>query len=337
MRILIVDDSALIRSILKGILATEERMTVVAEGTNGMQALTLNRNLEPDLIIMDIQMPVMDGLAATRRIMAENPTPILIFSNELDAGTGYEALNSGAVEVIRKPDMDQFNEPAFQEGFFRRIRAAAASKVLPKPNPQEGSAESVSGGRGFKLLVIGASTGGPLAVKAVLQHLPANFPLGIALVQHMEAGFDQGYARWLNDFTPLTVRLAGTEEPVCPGVVCIAPVDHHLIVRGDRLVLNEGPKVLNQKPSVDMLFSSAAESYGDRLIGVLLTGMGKDGADGCAAIVSRQGVTLVQDEASSAIFGMPKAAIERGAATRILPLDEIPEHLFRLAGVKHIV
>ncbi|MFW5854926.1 MAG: CheB methylesterase domain-containing protein [Thermodesulfobacteriota bacterium] len=117
----------------------------------------------------------------------------------------------------------------------------------------------------------------------------------------------------------------------------VRPVNHHLIVRGDRLVLNDGPKVLNQKPSVDMLFSSAAESYGDRLIGVLLTGMGKDGADGCAAIVSRQGVTLVQDEASSAIFGMPKAAIERGAATRILPLDEIPEHLLRLAGVKHIV
>ncbi len=336
MRILIVDDSALIRSILKGMLAMEDGLTVAAEGANGMQALTLNRSLEPDLIIMDIQMPVMDGLAATRRIMAEKPTPILIFSNELDAGTGYEALKSGAVEVIKKPDMDQFNEPAFQEGFFRRIRAAAAAKVLSGPTP-EGSAVSGPGRRGYKLLVMGASTGGPLAVKAVLQHLPANFPLGIALVQHMEAGFDQGYARWLNDFTPLTVRLAETEEPVHPGVVCIAPVDHHLIVRGDRLVLNNGPKVLNQKPSVDALFSSAAESYGDRLIGVLLTGMGKDGADGCAAIVSRQGVTLVQDEASSAIFGMPKAAIERGAATRILPLDKIPEHLLQLAGVKHIV
>jgi two-component system chemotaxis response regulator CheB len=326
-RILIADDSALMRSILKRLLQFEADFVLAGEASNGLQAVELSRTLSPDLVIMDIDMPLMNGLEATRKIMSENPLPILIFSNAVGPDTVYEAMASGAIEAMQKPDMDRFNEPAFYAHFLKKLRSLAEAR--PYPRRSAASNRSMDGGRGgLRLLVMGASTGGPAAVREILSKLPSGFPLPIALVQHMETGFDVGYVRWLGDGTALPVRLAERDAVMEPGVVWAAPVDRH--IRIDRhaarptLILDDGAKVLNQRPSVDVLFTSAAEAVGDRVAGVLLTGMGRDGARGCLSIVEKGGVTLVQDEATSAIFGMPKSAIELGAASRVLPLPEIP-------------
>lgn len=335
MRILIADDSALMRSILKRMLQFEADFVLAGEASNGLQAVELSRTASPDLIVMDIDMPLMNGLEATRKIMSENPLPILIFSNAVGPDTVYEAMASGAIEAMQKPDMDRFNEPAFYADFLKKLRTLAKARPYPR------RAAASDGGRDrFRLLVMGASTGGPAAVREILSKLPADFPLPIALVQHMETGFDVGYVRWLGDGTTLPVRLAERDVAMEPGVVWAAPVDRH--IRIDRhaarptLILDDGAKVLNQRPSVDVLFTSAAEALGDRVAGVLLTGMGRDGARGCLSIVEKGGITLVQDEATSAIFGMPKSAIELGAASRVLALPEIPgaiESLF-IPGAK---
>jgi two-component system chemotaxis response regulator CheB len=341
MKILIVDDSALVRSILKYVLSTEKDFIVVGEASNGSQAVELNCILEPDIIIMDIRMPVMDGLEASRRILEVKPVPILIFSSVSTITMGHKLMNTGIVDVMRKPAIEQFNEPSFYKQLLQKIRILAEKKIHPKfvGTPSEKiSGETVNNfltktvsekkvsskleksglnrnslnNKTFKMLVMGASTGGPSAVKTILKELPATFPLCIALVQHMEKGFDQGYANWLNESTSLNVQLAQKSQLIQKGDVIVAPVDRHLIIKKNLLVLYDGPRVLNQKPSVDVLFESAANSFGAELLGVLLTGMGSDGANGCVSIVSKGGFTVVQDKETSAIFGMPKVAIEIG-------------------------
>ncbi len=330
MNILLVDDSALIRSIVKSFFEFAQDMTVAGEASNGERAIEMNRELQPDFIIMDVKMPIMDGLEATRRIMRERPVPILIFSTEVDAHVSYEAIDSGAVDVMRKPNMDQFNDPAFYQHFLQEIRLLAKKRRIFSSRVPVVREKSEEKKKEYHLLVIGASTGGPAAVKELLQGLPGAFPFGIAIVQHLEKGFDRGYVRWLDEATALHVRLAEKTEFVKPGDVLVAPVDKHLIVHGSRLMLDDSPRVLNQKPSVDVLFQSAAKHHGERLLGVLLTGMGRDGANGCTSILSQGGFTVVQDEATSAIFGMPKAAIETGGASTVLPLHEIAGYLVDL-------
>ncbi len=333
MRILIVDDSALIRSIIKSFLELAGDLVVAGEASNGQQAITMNRDVAPDCIIMDIKMPIMDGLEATRRIMRDRPVPILIFSTEVDAAVSYDAMARGAIDVMRKPSMNQFNNPEFYELFLQKLRSVAQSTIHPALARQAQSSQPHAQvlHDGYGLVVIGASTGGPVAVRDVLSRLPANFPYGIGLVQHLEQGFDQGYAHWLDEATPLAVRLVDRPEPIAPGTVLVAPVDSHLRMRHNSLCLDDGPRVLFQKPSVDVLFTSAAQYFGKRVLGVLLTGMGRDGAAGCLAIVEQGGLTLVQDEATSAIFGMPKAAIEAGGASLVLPLQDIGDYLANLA------
>jgi len=308
----------------------------VGEAPDGQSAVALNAQLDPDLIIMDINMPRMNGLEATRRIMDENPTPILVFSREIDADISYQAINNGAVDVMLKPDMDQINEPAFHQHFLQKMRLLGSKRKKIVSDRGEVGTALPGHQHVYEMMVMGASTGGPAAVKAILENLPGDFPLGIALVQHMEKGFDKGYVRWLNDATVLHVRLAGPAEHIRPGTVFVAPVDKHLIVVGKRLMLDDGPKVLNQKPGVDVLFESAALSYGAKLIGVLLTGMGRDGAAGCVSILSKNGITLVQDESTSAIFGMPKAAIEMGGASQVLPLHRMANYLIKLTRSQSI-
>jgi len=331
-RVLVVDDSALMRHVLRDLVAEGPGMQVAGEASNGLAGCEQNLALKPDLIIMDIDMPIMDGVSATARIMAERPVPIFIFSSSADSPLGFQALSAGACEVLRKPEIDTLNDPAFKASFFQKIRELAA------PGNQKGSlASNARKAPGavdhseVRAVVIGASTGGPVAVRQVLGALPADFPVGIALVQHLEDGFDEGYAKWLDEVCPLNVRLAGPDSgPLQAGSVLVGPVNRHLALRSGKLVLDDGPKVQNQKPAVDVLFRTAAETYGPGLIGVLLTGMGRDGAQGCRDILDRGGYTLVQDQASCAIFGMPRAAIELGAASEITPLANIAGRLVTL-------
>jgi len=332
MKILIVDDSALMRAVIKTFLNSQKDMEVIGEATNGERAVVMNNNLVPDLIIMDINMPIMDGLEATRQIMRDKPTPIIIFSGDATAENSFRAMNMGAVDVMQKPDIDKMNDPAFQNEFLSKMRIFAKKRLFYEARPAKSAGRIKSVQQNFRLVVMGASTGGPVAVKDVLHGIPQNFPLGIALVQHLEKGFDQGYANWLNEDTALTVKLAQDRQQISPGEVIVAPVDKHLIVQDNYFVLDDRPKVLNQKPSVDVLFETAAQTFRAHVLGVLLTGMGNDGAGGCVAIVSKGGTTLVQDKSTSAIFGMPKAAIEMGGASQILPLNEMAKMITSLVA-----
>lgn len=333
MRILLVDDSALIRGILRDLLQ-QTGDNQIEEASNGRLAVEKNLIFKPDLIIMDINMPIMNGLEATAEIMKSRPIPILILSNELDAYNSFKAFNNGALDVLKKPDLYALNDPDFSSIFIERIGLLARAKFnmtgLEEPNGALAGGQSLA----FKVLVVGASAGGPLAVKEVLSALPPAFPLGIVLVQHLEAGFDKSFALWLASETKLAVRVAKNENELKAGEVLIAPVGRHLVFKNQRLCWNDGPKVLNQKPSIDVLFNSAAEAFGERALGLLLTGMGSDGAQGCLNIKRRGGFTIVQDPATCAVYGMPKAAIELQAATRILPLDKLAPFILKLVGLK---
>ena len=332
MKILIVDDSALLRGILKQTLLAHGSVKTVVEASNGKIAVEKNLSEKPDLIIMDINMPVMDGIAATREIMSRRPVPVMIFSNELDAHNSFKALEYGALDLMKKPDIDQLNNPEFYRAFIDRLHELALSLPKHHHEMESGPDAGAPEGKGFDMIVMGASTGGPLAIGSIISTLPESFPLGIVIVQHMETGFDDSFASWLDGDTPLSVRLARDDDFPSPGEVLIAPASYHLLFRNGRLALDDGPKVLNQKPSVDVLFSSAASQFRERLVGVLLTGMGSDGAQGCVDIKRNGGTTLVQDADTSTIFGMPKSAIRLGGASRVLPLDKISETLLALAG-----
>lgn len=335
-RVLLVDDSALMRSVLRQLIEASGDIQVAGEATNGLSGCERNLELRPDLIVMDIDMPVMDGVAATERIMRELPVPILVFSASAESPAGFAALEAGAKDVFLKPDIEKLNDDAFRADFYARVRELAG--IVRRPlmagirSSSTGSIVPASTGK-VEAVVIGASTGGPVAVRALLSALSADFPVGVALVQHLEDGFDTGYARWLGESCALNVRLAGENTAAFErGTVTVAPVNRHLVVRRGLLALDDGPKVGNQKPAVDLLFKTAAAWFGSGLLGVLLTGMGRDGAEGCRAILAAGGRTLVQDQSTSAIFGMPKAAIELGAATEILPLLGIAPRLTALVS-----
>jgi two-component system, chemotaxis family, protein-glutamate methylesterase/glutaminase len=335
MNILIVDDSALLRGILREFLEKEKDLTIVGEATNGEKAIAATRALNPDLIIMDVNMPVMDGIEATRQIMKQNPTPVLVFSAETDAERGFEAMEKGAIEILRKPPIDRLNDPAFHNMFVELIRTVAGKKkAISRKRSVDEPERHKPRRRAFSLLVIGASTGGPVVVRDILKALPSDFPLPVAIVQHLEMGFEGGYVEWLNENSAISVVLAKDEGTFASGTAVVAPADYHLRCTPKGYTLDKGEKVLNQRPSVDILFSSAADVYTDEVLGVLLTGMGRDGANGCVAIKANGGYTICQDETSAAIFGMPKAAIELKGASEVLSSEAIIRFLHDVSGNK---
>jgi len=296
MKLLIVDDSAVMRNVLNDIISQ------------------------------------ISGIDATKEIMKERPTAILIFSGELDAKNSFEAIQNGAVEVFKKPSFDVLNDDDFLETFKQKLFNIADARVNINKTMSIGTIGCHDDNNDYKICLIGASTGGPVAVKTILSQLPKTFPIGIAVVQHLEKGFEEGYADWLDKGTSLTVRLAKHNDIAIPGEVLVSPIEKHLKIEGDIFVLDDGPAVLNQKPSVDILFESAAKSYREKVLAILLTGMGRDGANGCVAIKEKQGFTIAQDEKSSTIFGMPKAAIEQAGACKVLPLNEIAAFLADKVG-----
>jgi two-component system chemotaxis response regulator CheB len=235
---------------------------------------------------------------------------------------------------MHKPAISDYNDPVFFAAFKKKLLAISTAEMKRVPVFKNSAAMPVvqGGNVPYRFIVMGASTGGPAAVLEILSALPAKFPLGIALVQHLETGFDASYAEWLQGQTKLKVSLAVAGSLPEAGEVFIAPVGKHLRVEGNGLVLDDGLPVNNQKPAVDVLFSSAANAFGKRVLGVLLTGMGVDGARGCADILRNGGHTLVQDRDSSAIFGMPKAAIELHGASEVLALPLFANRLCALAG-----
>ena len=319
--VLIADDSALIRSFLRQVFARDDRFSVVGEAPDGKKAVEVCRALHPDLVIMDINMPVMDGIKATKIIKAEPASPaVVVFSTEDASASGYNAIGAGAVEVIKKPEYREMDD-----AFFRRFCDKIAALGKKKGSSVETRAISHNPRtHHYQVLLIGASTGGPTAVQRVLRDLGSPFPIPILITQHIDKTFDKNFARWLTDTTGQNVVLA--EEGAVPKAGCayLAPADKHLTVSATGVLhLSSSERVHFLRPAVDPMFLSAARFYGSSAFAVLLTGMGSDGADGCVEIKRHGGYTVAEAASTCVVFGMPKAAIMAGGASAILPLGEI--------------
>jgi two-component system chemotaxis response regulator CheB len=346
-RVLVVEDSLTVRKRLCEVLSGDPGFEVVGEAEDGKTGIELCMALRPDVITLDMMLPVMSGLAATEYLMAYCPTPILIVSSSTNRGElfkTYEALSAGAVEVMEKP---RANEPEgeWERQFLSMVRVVSRVKVLTHVRGRFGSPLNAppllpatpacispkSNGVRRAILALGASTGGPGAIVEILRTLPGNFPLPIVLVIHIGEPFGSTFADWLDGQTQHTVRMASDGILLGKSGVYMAPPNRHLEVRNRRLMLSDGPERHSCRPSVDVLFESVAVDYGSSAIAVLLTGMGHDGARGLLAIRKAGGMTVAQDEASCVVYGMPREAVLLGAAQRVLPLNEIGSSLMAMA------
>ncbi len=340
LRVLVVDDSPVARAVLRSILERDGQIEVVGLARNGWEAVQLTAQLRPDVITMDVRMPGMDGYEATRQIMAYHPTPILIVTASLakqDVDFSFHMLEAGALDIFEKPAGDDPSALRNRaQALIERVRLLSRVRVIthlrgrrrqPAPTPAPLAPVQVQPApmplqSPERLVVIGASTGGPRALRQVLHRLPADLPAPVLVVQHMAVGFMQGLVEWLAGETALQVATAHDGEGLAPGRVYVAPENRHLLVEPRRVRLADRPAT-TPIPSVDVTMHAAARTFGRRAIGVLLTGMGDDGARGLLAIRRAGGSTIAQDEATSTIFGMPRAAIELGAAEQVLPLEAI--------------
>lgn len=339
-RAVVAEDSIFTRKLLVKILESDPEIEVVGTARNGAEAVELVRELRPDIVTMDIRMPVMNGFQATQRIMAETPTPILVISSSIssdDLQISFNAIQAGALEIMEKPKGSlQSDYLSIGHEIIRRVKMISEIKVFRHLSPRlrrevvsTPEAEMREAGEFF--VAIGASTGGPSALHEVLQVAEKNFPGTIFVTQHISEGFGQGCVEWLNRSTALTVKIAEHREPILPGVVYFAPDRGMIEILGRREVGVKHAKNSSERLNIDFMMKSAAENFGHRLVGVLLTGMGNDGVEGLRSIKENGGKTLVQNEETSIVFGMPRAAIEAGVADLVLPLNEIYPTIMRLA------
>jgi two-component system, chemotaxis family, protein-glutamate methylesterase/glutaminase len=334
LRVLVVDDSAVVRHTLRTLLSTQPDI-VTSVAHDPLMAMEKMRRERPDVIILDLEMPRMDGLTFLRRIMSEDPIPVIICSGHVgDASVqAIHALHAGAVELIAKP---RVGVQAFLEEsavlLIDAVRAAALSNPLRRPvriAPRAVTPRAVTAADA-RIIAIGASTGGTDALREILRELPVS-TCGIAIVQHMPEFFTRSFARHLNGECAIEVKEAEAGDELRRGLALIAPGDKHLVIntRGARFIADvvDGPLVSRHRPSVDVLFRSVATAAGASAVGVILTGMGADGAEGLAAMKKAGASTIAQDEASCVVFGMPREAIKRGAVDRVLPVGEIADEL----------
>jgi len=333
-KVLIIDDSALIRQVLGEIIRQTPGMDLVGAAPDAFAAKKMVIESQPDVITLDIEMPKVDGLRFLEVLMTARPTPVVMISTLTEEGADatLRSLELGAIDFVPKPKISVVQGMAdYAELIVGKIRAAAVAKVSrPRPTakPSQVKALSISGTE--KIIAIGASTGGTEAIKTVLSGLPSNAPATV-ITQHMPPGYTTTFAKRLDSCCQMQVKEAKGGERLLPGVAYLAPGDKHLKVKRSgadyRLELDDGARVTGHKPSVDVLFESVRESAGANVVGVLLTGMGKDGAAGLTALKQAGAPTFCQDEATCVVFGMPKAAIEMGGATFIKPLEEIAPSL----------
>jgi two-component system chemotaxis response regulator CheB len=336
-KVLIVDDSATERDLLKHILESEQDIEVVACAKNGKEAIELNARLKPDLITMDIEMPIMNGLEATRIIMSENPIPIVIISgklNDVDSDAAFQALEAGAVSLIAKPINIAAGFETIKRNIIDIVHSMSEIKVITRRFNKKISIEHKEKkitSAVYEIVAIGASVGGPQALKLIFSQLPPDFPLPIVVVQHMTKGFMTGFTTWLNNHTQFTVKDAVHHELLKKGVIYFAADDHHLTIErkeeGLRAVLMSGSSVSGFCPSITVLLQSVATVCGKNAIGILLTGMGHDGAQGLLELKKSQGHTIIQDEKSAVVFGMGGVAQSLGAVDRVVELDNIANYL----------
>jgi len=340
--VLLVDDSAVALALLARVLATSPEIKVVGTARSGREALEMIPRLQPAVVCTDLHMPDVDGLELTRQIVSLYPRPVLVISSAArDEGRHnvFRLLEAGALDVLPKPvgsspeDYDRMARELISKikilagvYVFRR-RAIDAPEPLP-PAPRLAVAAASARPR---IVVVGASTGGPQALRCIFSNLPGDFPLPVICVQHITCGFLPGLIDWLQTQSPLSIRVAVSGELPKAGTIYLPPEDHHLEIGADgRFVATTRDLNNGHRPSVTVSMTSAVRCFGSGVVGVLLSGMGRDGADGMLAIANAGGVTIAQDERSSTVFGMPKQAIELGAARYILNPEEIARQLLRI-------
>jgi len=341
-RVLLVEDSATVREHLVEVLSADPQIQVVGEAVDGRSAIELCRQLRPDVVTLDMVLPVLSGLAVTEYIMAYCPTPILIISSSTNRGDlykTYDALAAGALEVLEKPKGDE-TDGAWERTLLSIIKLVSRIKVITHMRGRQKSAlhrspaQPIVAPGAYRLVAIGASTGGPAALLEILQDLPSDFPIPILLVIHIGEAFGGLLAEWLDSYSRLRVSCARDGEPL-PEVgdarVILAPPGRHLVLFRNHLHLTDHRERHSCRPSVDVLFESVAREIGPQSIACLLTGMGKDGAQGLLAVRCAGGRTLAQDQASSTIFGMPQEAIRIGAAEKVIALRAVAPSLVALA------
>jgi two-component system chemotaxis response regulator CheB len=347
-RVLIVDDSASIRMVLERIFNDDPACQVVGTASNGDEALSAVQRLAPDVVTMDIYMPGMDGLEATRRIMETHPTPIVIVSGNLDAEevlSSFRAMEAGALLAMPKPRGAAYpGHEADIALLLGKVKLMAGVKVVRRWPRGEKKTSATScpvtsiQAKAVPLIVaLGASTGGPVVINTILSSLPPDFSLPFLVVQHMAPGFTDGFVDWLKISSRLPVQIAHHDEQIRPGNVYVATDGLHLEAAiGGRIRLSGNNPENGQRPSVSALFRSVAEVYGNKAVAVLLTGMGDDGAREMKLLKDRGAVTMAQDRESSVIFGMPGEAVKLGAADYVLPPDRIVATLEQLAKANRL-
>ncbi len=342
-RVLIADDSAVTREVLTALLNSDPEIRVIGQASTGAEAVELTATLRPDLVTMDLMMPGMDGMEATRRIMARHPTPVLFLSSFFDKDGSYsraDAIAAGALDVVEKPAlMPDWRWHNAAGKLVQKVKSLSKVPVIAhihgarKLLAQEQSQFETFVGPAADVVAIGASSGGPRIIEALLSSLPSTYALGIVVVQHMTDGFTTSMLRWLQERCAMQIKVAEHGDAIIPRRVLFTPESSHLVVSiGGRVHLTDSEPVNGHRPSIDVTFQSVAKVYGARCAGVLLTGMGSDGAQGLLAIRQAGGVTIAQDEESSPIFGMPRAAIELKAAQQVLP----PAGIIRSLNALHV-
>jgi two-component system chemotaxis response regulator CheB len=330
-RVLVVEDSLTVQARLVEILRADPELEVVDACTDGKSAIEACRRLKPDVMTLDMVLPAMSGLAVTEYVMAHCPLPILIVSASVNRGEvlrTYDALAAGAVDVL---DKQARPDPAWEARLVAAVKRTARIRVLTHPRPRPAPPPSDRVARKTALVAIGASTGGPGAIRQILQALPPRYPLPMLLVLHIAEPFGAGFADWLDAQSPLPAAFAREGMRPAPGTIAVAPPGQHLVLADGRLRLARGPERHSCRPSVDVLFESVARELGAAAAACLLTGMGRDGAAGLLAIRRAGGLTVAQDQATSAVYGMPREAAALEAAQKILPLPQIGPALAELA------
>jgi two-component system, chemotaxis family, protein-glutamate methylesterase/glutaminase len=329
-RVLVVDDSALMRKLIPQMLASDESIEVVGTAMDGSFCLKKIDELKPNVVTLDLEMPGMNGIDTLKEIMRRHPVPVIVFSSHSIEGASVtvKALGLGAFDFVTKPKDASAHMAEIAKELIVKVKAAAECKLKPRMlpgTPLRPEKTSASAGAPTRVIAIGVSTGGPQAMEYLLSQLPGDFPGTIVVVQHMPEGFTDMFARRLDELCALRVKEAQSGDVLQPGRVLICPGSRHVKVKrlplGDVAVLSDDPRVNGHRPSADVLFRSVAEEFKNQAVAVIMTGMGDDGAEGLGMVKKEGGMTIAQSEDSCVVYGMPKAAIERGYAVRVVGLD----------------
>jgi two-component system chemotaxis response regulator CheB len=340
-RVVVAEDSLTVSELLIGILESDPDIRVIGKAKNGTEAVDLAVRLEPDLITMDVHMPVMDGFEATKEIMIRAPTPILVVSSSAsgrEVELSLNAIRAGALMVVAKPENPhsaEFN--GRREHLVSMVKAMAQVKVVRRVAPQPRAAARAAPSRSAsgapaRVVAVVASTGGPAALQRILAGLPGDYPTPMLVVQHIAHGFVAGLADWLSGACDLRVKVAAAGEPLVPRTVFLAPDDRQLGVTADgRIVVADTPPVNGFRPSGTHLFTAVAQAFGPAVTAVILTGMGSDGVDGLKVVKAAGGRVFAQDEASSVVYGMPREAAVAGVVDEVLGIDQIAAKLAHAA------